>query len=379
VALRLPGEARTAAWNWSWNRWAACPARAWFVCAGKVTPGAAGSWRRGNGRPARGARVPACGGWTRAGRPANESGDGPCKGDGCQAWAGIDAWGCGGTHALADPLTYGVMGFIVATAAYGSDWSPGLRLPRRVREPVTRAAKGARTAGSVAAAVSKGRCPALSCVHGRPQPARAPRRLRPARGWASSRACHALAQGRAARGMVAPARRSGAAGLRRRAARHQWPHPDADCDPLAQRHAHRAGRRIDPVQAGAVDRLVCVGRGGVFLRHRPANDGALRPACPASTTHVQPSAAAPGTVAAAQAIPPQTPRQASGSRAVMALYRCMQRQCERPALVAHPKCVEWRRIEEGGCPGVDRRRLKDTPAYPSFRFPLRLRPCSDCR
>ncbi len=81
-------------------------------------------------------------------------------------------------------------------------------------------------------------------------------------------------------------------------------------------------------------------------RPRPVTEAALLPASPAPALHVPPAAAAPSAVAA---LPP-TPRQACGSRVFVALYRCMQRLCERPALAAHPECVEWRRIEDGNRP-----------------------------
>jgi serine/threonine protein kinase len=82
----------------------------------------------------------------------------------------------------------------------------------------------------------------------------------------------------------------------------------------------------------------------------PAHDTVNLPA--SLPPQAQPTAAAAsGAVALSPhplpQTPPQTPRQACGSRVFVALYRCMQRQCERPALAAHPECVEWRRIEEG--------------------------------
>jgi len=82
------------------------------------------------------------------------------------------------------------------------------------------------------------------------------------------------------------------------------------------------------------------------LRPKPVNNAALLP----PAVHVPPAAAAPSAVAAPPPTPPQTPRQACGSRVFVALYRCMQRQCERPAMVAHPECVEWRHIEDSGRP-----------------------------
>ncbi|HET7867137.1 MAG TPA: serine/threonine-protein kinase [Burkholderiaceae bacterium] len=86
-------------------------------------------------------------------------------------------------------------------------------------------------------------------------------------------------------------------------------------------------------------------------RPRPVHEAALPPAsprpAPAPADQVLPAASVPSAVAAP---PPPTPRQACGSRVFVALYRCMQRQCERPAMTAHPECVEWRRIEDSGRP-----------------------------
>jgi serine/threonine protein kinase len=100
----------------------------------------------------------------------------------------------------------------------------------------------------------------------------------------------------------------------------------------------------------------------VRLPPRAANDGALLPgnpsgrvppagdAAPASATLPAATsvvdAAQPPRPAAAPA-KPASPRQTCGSRVFVALYRCMQRQCERPDLTQHPECVEWRRLEEG--------------------------------
>jgi hypothetical protein len=37
---------------------------------------------------------------------------------------------------------------------------------------------------------------------------------------------------------------------------------------------------------------------------------------------------------------PQTAREACGKRVLVALWQCMERECEKPKFRDHPKCVE---------------------------------------
>jgi hypothetical protein len=72
----------------------------------------------------------------------------------------------------------------------------------------------------------------------------------------------------------------------------------------------------------------------------PGTDAAASP-----RNDVQPATAAPAPTTSVAAAVPRSPRDQCGGRHLVALHRCMVRECQKPEFSAHRDCQRVRDIE----------------------------------
>ena len=111
-----------------------------------------------------------------------------------------------------------------------------------------------------------------------------------------------------------------------------------------------AGAASAPAAAGAVRAVRATPRAQPVQRSESPEVVEARPMPPAAAV-TAPAAAREGVVR--DAAGPASPREACGRRVLLALWRCMKQECEKPGFAQHPQCVRLREEE------AERARLRE--------------------